>query len=149
MSRTSTETSILEVPERDTLVDEVTLHTCLRNCMGTKDMAAGCCTLGDRDYIIGPIPDAQALLDRLSALWKRKVPYKEVFIDYAEGRALFPKKSQWQRKECFPALRVNTKDKVLGCMFLTDCNLCSIHEIRSVTCANYSCTYLKDITDRL
>ena len=145
MAKLSVETKTVDVPDRETLIDDLTLHTCLRKCTGYDGLAAGCCTLGTRDYIIGPIPDTAALLERLSKLKGRDVPYDEVFIDYEEGRALFPEKSEWQREACFPAIRVNTDDEELPCIFLSDDNLCSIHTIRSLTCSRYTCDHLKGI----
>lgn len=149
MARLSVDTEALEVPDRDDLIDGITLHTCLRNCTGSAGYAAGCCTLGTRDYIIGPIPDAPALLERLSASKGSTVAYDDVFIDHAEGSALFPDKKEWQRESCYPALRVKTEDASLPCIFLADDNLCSIHEIRSVTCSNFSCDHLKGIISTL
>ncbi len=145
MSRHSVATTTLSVPEREALADDITLHTCLRNCMGMAGIAAGCCTLGTRDYIIGPIPDTEALLARLTKLWGREVEHDEIFIGHKEGSALFPDKPEWQREVCYPALRVKTEDASLPCIFLSDENLCSIHEIRSVTCSRYSCDHLKDL----
>ena len=57
-------------------------RTCAQNCMGHEGNSGGCCTLGDRDFIMGPVLDAEAVLERLSALWGRAVPRAEVFIDF-------------------------------------------------------------------
>jgi Fe-S-cluster containining protein len=149
MTRPSTETIALDVPDREALADLVTIHTCLRKCMGHDDLAAGCCTVGSRDYIIGPIHDTAALLERLSERYGRDVPYEEVFVDHEEGSGLFPDRPVWQRKECFPAIRVDMDDPLRSCRFLADDNLCSIHDIRSNTCRDYSCSHLKAITDML
>jgi len=145
MSRASVETASIPVSSRDELIDSVTVYSCLKNCMGSPGVASGCCALGTRDYIIGPIPDADALLKRLSKHFGRDVPYDEVFIDYEEGSKLFPERDIWQQKENFPAIRVNEKDESLPCMFLADDNLCSIHEVRSVTCRNYTCDHVKNL----
>jgi Fe-S-cluster containining protein len=149
MARNAVETQTVRVLDREALIDAVTLHTCLHNCTGSSGIAAGCCTLGSRSYIIGPIPDTADLLGRISERWGRPVPYDEVFIDYEEGSALFPDNSEWQRKVCYPALRVRTDDPSLPCMFLSDENLCSIHDIRSVTCRRYTCDHLKGLIENL
>ncbi len=149
MARASTETTSIPVSSKTELIDEITTYTCLRNCMGNKGTAGSCCSIGDRDYIIGPVHDAAQVLERLSALRGREVPHDEVFIDYEEGSALFPERPFWQKKECFPAIRVNTEDAAMPCIFLADDNLCSIHAIRSETCGNYSCDHLKSIFQAL
>lgn len=142
MARNSVPTEALDIPAREELVDSLTLHTCLRNCTGKSGAAAGCCTLGTRAYIIGPIPDTAELLARLSERLERDVPYDEVFVDYAEGSKAFPDNPEWQRQVCYPALRVRMDDPSFPCRFLADDNLCSIHDIRSVTCSRYSCDHL-------
>ncbi len=149
MSRPSVETTTIDVPPKEAIIDTVTVHTCLRNCMGNAGLAAGCCTVGPRDYIIGPIHDSAALLERLSIHYNRDVPYEEIFIDFEEGSAMFPERSQWQRPECFPALRLADNPDILPCIFLAEDNLCSIHEIRSTTCRSYRCEHLNTITAAL
>lgn len=113
--------------------------------MGVEGNAGGCCTIGERDYIIGPVHDTKKVLEKLSELRGRNVPYDEVFIDFEEGSALFPERSFWQKKDCFPAIRLDMEDETLPCIFLAEDNLCSIHAIRSKTCSNYSCDHLKTI----
>ena len=144
MSRPSVEPSTLALPGREDLAAAVTAHCCLRNCMGHSGWAAGCCTLADRDYIIGPIPDARALLDRLSALYGRTVAHREVFVDFEEGAALHPGRAMWQDPRNYPAIRTRADDPALPCIFLADDNLCSIHAIRSVTCRNFQCAHVRD-----
>jgi F-type H+-transporting ATPase subunit gamma len=48
-----------------------------------------CCTLEDRDFIIGPHPDAEEFVERLSDKLGREIEYREVFVDYEEGKNLF------------------------------------------------------------
>lgn len=143
--RDSVEPKTLTLIPRQQLVETVTLHTCLRNCFGQTGKAGSCCTIGTRDYIIGPIHDADNLLQRLSDLWGRHVPYEEVFIDYEEGHRLFPDKPCWQQKVCYPAIRPRPDKEATPCMFLGDDNLCTIHDIRSDTCRKYHCTHLEGI----
>src|SRR5688572_8089323 len=82
--------------DRRTLVDSLIEYTCGQRCMGQPGNRGGCCTLGDRDFIIGPMPDVDEFLARLAAKLGRPVAWAEVFIDYEEGRALFPGRSCWQ-----------------------------------------------------
>lgn len=143
MSRESVPSPSIPVPSREDLIDTVAVHSCLNNCMGKKGLAAGCCTMGTRDYIIGPVHDTGELLERLSKHFGREVSYEEFFIDYEEGSKMFPDRPSWQRRDTFPALRVDQDDEALPCIFLAEDNLCSIHEIRSTTCRNYQCDHLK------
>lgn len=147
--RPSVETDKLAVPKRNSLADDLTLYTCLKNCYGKRDMAASCCTITERDYIIGPIPDAEELLERLSAKYERKFSWAEVFIDFEEGRSLFPDRPTWQKQTSYPALRLDLNETALPCRFLGKDNLCTIHDVRSVTCSNYFCKHLKTIIDCL
>ena len=147
--RSAVEPEGLEVPSKAAVADALTLHTCLRNCFGHRDMAAGCCMVADRDYLIGPIPDADALLARLSETSGRAFAWDEVFLGFEEGRALFPDRPQWQRPECYPAIRVRIDRDEKPCIFLGEDNLCTIHDIRSVTCARYHCAHLQGLLDAL
>ena len=149
MSRPSVEPTALFLPESEELADVLTTHCCLRNCMGHRGRAAGCCTLGGRDYIIGPIPDAAALLERLSERMGRTVAYEEVFVDFEEGAALFPERPVWQEPRNYPAIRTRADDPARPCIFLADDNLCAIHAVRSVTCRNYACDHVKGVVAAL
>lgn len=137
------------MPEETELADLVVMHNCTRNCLGVKRNSAGCCTLGDRDYIIGPIPDAKAFLKRYRKTVDPKASYKDVFIDHEEGSKLFPDLSTWQNPENFPAIRVKTEEASNPCRFLGDDNLCSVHAIRSNTCRNFICDHVNDILEKL
>jgi len=147
--RPSVETDSLTIPTHEALSDALTVHTCLKNCYGERDMAGSCCTLTDRNYIIGPIRDAPALLARVSEKYGRDVPWDEIFIGFEEGSALFPDRPIWQREKSFPALRPNMSDATLPCHFLGEDNLCTIHDIRSTTCSKYFCGHLQTILDAL
>jgi len=147
--RPSVETDTLPIPDREDLADALTLHSCLNNCYGAKGMAVSCCTLTDRNYIIGPITDPGAFLARLSEREGREVPREEVFIDYEEGRALFPDRPIWQEERVYPAMRPNVDDPALPCALLGEDNLCTVHDIRPETCARYHCSHLKGILDAL
>jgi hypothetical protein len=40
-------------PSENEIAALVTHYTCTRNCSGHKGNAAGCCTVAERDFIIG------------------------------------------------------------------------------------------------
>jgi len=143
--RPSVETNKVAIPEREELADALTLHSCLNNCYGAKGMAVSCCTLTDRNYIIGAITDADAFLARLSEREGRTVPREEVFVDYEEGRALFPDRPIWQEERVYPAMRPDLDDPALPCVLLGKDNLCTVHDIRPETCAVYYCSHLVDL----
>ncbi len=117
-------------------------YTCLRNCCGVAEQSGACCTLGDRDWILGPIDDSAEVLIRLQERLGRAVSFAEVFFDYEEGRYLFPDKSSWQDPAHYPAMRVVPDDFVrYSCAFLKN-GKCSIHDIKPKICANFLCDYV-------
>lgn len=123
-------------------------RTCAQNCMGHEGNSGGCCTLGDRDFIMGPVLDADAVLERLSALWGRAVPRAEVFIDFEEGRALFPELENWQNPKNFPALRVRPDKPRIPCVFFDEARPgCSIYEARPHMCEIFACDWLKAVLE--
>lgn len=131
-------------PSESEIVALVTHYTCTRNCYGEKGNAGACCTVGSRDFIIGPITDTRRFLDSISARDGRKYSYAEVFVDYQEGRKLFPDKETWQNKDYYPALRVNMNEPgVYPCRFLSEGRECSVYEIRPGICRTYQCDHLK------
>ena len=77
---------------------------CSEKCLGNNGYDGGCCTLEQRDWIIGPLTEDQVekLLFDLRVMLNRKVERKEAVIDYEEGCDLFPTRSQWQNKNNFP-----------------------------------------------
>src|ERR1017187_3531913 len=95
---------------KDLLIVQLNDYICSSKCMGQEGNKGGCCTLGERDFIIGPIRDADAFVERLSQQRGHSVARSDVVIEYAEGSALFPERSTWQMDECYPALRVVEND---------------------------------------
>jgi Fe-S-cluster containining protein len=117
-------------------------HVCSSKCMGHAGNAGGCCKLGTRDYIIGPVEDAELLLTRLRNHCGRPVTRKEVLIEFEEGRRRFPERSTWQNPKHFPALRVSETDAP-ACSFHDDRKSCSIHDLRPQLCRNFECDWLR------
>ena len=92
---------------REALRVQLIAYTCSQNCMGVRGNSGGCCTLDDRDFIIGPVRDADAFLADLGRRLGREVSRDEAFIDFDEGRALFPERPTWQEPaECTADLTV-------------------------------------------
>jgi Fe-S-cluster containining protein len=132
--------------DRRALVDNLIEYTCGQRCMGQPGNKGGCCTLGDRDFIIGPMPDVDEFLVRLAARLGRPVARWEVFIDYEEGKALFPERSCWQNPRNYPALRIDTMQAKLPCRFYDAAGgRCSVYEIRPNVCRTYMCGPLKQL----
>jgi len=119
-------------------------QVCSHKCLGYSGYHGGCCTIEDRDFIIGPHRDTDAFLDRLSTRMGSQVKYEEVFIDYEEGKQMFPDKECWQRPTAYPALRVDTSHPRKPCVFYNnDLHICTIYSIRPDVCKNFACDYLK------
>ena len=117
--------------------------------MGFPSNHGGCCTVSDRDFIIGPHSDADKFLDRLTEKFSREILWKEVFIDYEEGKKLFPNKTSWQNPSSYPALRLNLTQPTLPCIFYnTTLRACSIYDIRPQTCRDYVCSYLQEHAEK-
>jgi Fe-S-cluster containining protein len=140
----------LHIPTTREAIDAVTLYTCQRNCYGVRGQAGICCTIGARDYIIGPIPDAKAFLQRLEKKYNRKFNYDQVFIEHREGKKLFPDKSCWQNPAYYPAMRVKIDaEQTYPCPFLSEDKLCTVNDIKPGICGSYQCDHLKKIVNML
>ncbi len=137
-------------PNQTEIADLVTHYTCTRNCYGRKGNAGACCTVADRDFIIGPIIDTKEFLKRLSERDGRKHTYAEVFIEFAEGSKLFPGKSTWQNRDYYPALRVEMDtEEIHPCRFLSEARECTVYTIRPGICRTYQCDHLKATLNNL
>ena len=127
----------------------VIAYQCSQKCMGHAGNSGGCCTLGERDFIIGPILDADAFLKRLSQFTSRPVERSEVLIEYDEGKRLFPDRSHWQNPANYPALRVLADHPRRPCHFYDTARAqCSIHSVRPDTCRQYQCRWLTEVLER-
>jgi len=118
---------------------------CSSRCFGIDGYDGSCCSLEGRDYIMGPIKDADEFIQRLNDKMGRKFQREDALVDFEEGRRLFPEKSVWQNPGNFPAMRIDTSKAKLPCVFYnTHAKFCSVHDVRPQTCQIYFCGYLKD-----
>jgi len=123
------------------------MNHCQKKCLGWEGNHGGCCTVHDRDYIIGPINDSHDFLARL----KNKYPgieleWKDVFITYEEGSKMFPEKPTWQDPKNFPCLRLDVNIPLMPCMFYNlVMKCCTVYDIRPTTCRTFLCEYLKNL----
>ncbi len=139
-----------EPPSKEEIVNDVIHYTCTRICYGIKGQAGICCTVGERDWIIGPITDADRFLKDVSKKYGREFKFDEIFYSYEEGHKLFPEKTTWQNPDHYPALRVVIdNESVYPCQFLTDEKKCGVQEIKPDICSAYLCDYLKDTVNKL
>jgi Fe-S-cluster containining protein len=135
---------------RDVLRGQLIQYTCSQNCMGVRGNSGGCCTLDDRDFIMGPVRDADAFLTNLGRLLGREVSRGEAFIDFDEGRALFPERPCWQEPANYPALRVLPNLDWIPCRFFEPTTgACTVYDIRPGICRNYLCDHLKGVISLL
>jgi Fe-S-cluster containining protein len=115
-------------------------NICSEKCFGLPGYHGSCCTIENRDYIIGPHYDTQEFVDNLSKKLSREINYNEVFVDYEEGKTLFPNKSTWQNPNSYPAFRVDFYNPRLPCIFYnTKIKSCTMYDIRPKTCREYEC----------
>jgi len=61
---------------------------CAFNCYGQKGNYASCCSVEERNWIMGPILDYEKVLKDLSLKYGREVTFKEVFYDFDEVQEL-------------------------------------------------------------
>lgn len=99
--------------------------------------------MDDRDYIIGPHNDCAEFLERLKNKFGREYKHSEIFIDYEEGKQLFPHLESHNLEFGYPALRVRMDLPSKPCIFYNETiRRCSVHDIRPNTCKTYNCRYL-------
>ena len=120
-------------------------NICSNKCWGSPGYHGSCCSVEDRDYIIGPHHDTDEFISNLSKKFGREIEKEEVFIEYNEGKNLFPNKASWQNERSYPAFRVDLFNPKLPCIFYnTKIKACSIYDVRPETCRVYECDYLKN-----
>jgi Fe-S-cluster containining protein len=118
---------------------------CSNKCFGIEGYDGSCCSIEDRDYIIGPIRDTDEFLVRLKNHLGRDILWEDVFVNYETGSQMFPERSNWQMEENYPAMRINFSHQKLPCIFYnTQLKFCTVHSIRPQTCQDYFCDFLSD-----
>lgn len=116
---------------------------CSQHCYGIQGYDGSCCSIEERNWIIGPHNDADAFIDRLSTKVGRQINKQDVFIDFEEGSQLFPNRGVWQLPESYPALRVDLSSPKKECIFYnTTIKSCMVYEIRPDTCQKFKCDFL-------
>lgn len=120
-------------------------NICSFKCFGIDNYDGSCCSLEDRDYIIGPHTDCENFLKSLSQKFGREIHFKEVFIEFEEGKKLFPNKKCWQNPLSYPCLRVELNHPKKPCIFYnTQLKACNVYDIRPEICRTYKCLYLAE-----
>jgi Fe-S-cluster containining protein len=117
-------------------------NVCSNKCWGIEGQDGSCCTLENRDWIMGANYDTDEFIEKLSEKLGEKVNYNDIFIEYEEGKELFPDKPSWQTPISYPAFRVKLDHKKLPCIFYdTEEKQCMVYDIRPETCSSYECNY--------
>ena len=120
-------------------------NICSNKCYGVDGYHGSCCSIEERNYIIGPHHDTEEFIKNLSEKLGREVNEDEVFIKFEEGSRLFPNKSAWQNPDSYPAFRVDFYNPKLPFMFYnTKLKFCTIYDVRPKTCRDYECEYLSN-----
>lgn len=118
---------------------------CSNKCWGNPGYHGSCCSIEERDFIIGPHLDSEEFLDRLNEKFGREFEFDEIFYSFETGKNIFQNKTTWQNPESYPALKINFSSIKKPCIFYnTHLKACSVYEIRPETCRSYMCDYLKD-----
>ena len=76
---------------------ELITITCRENCFGISGYHGSCCRLENRHFIIGPISDPEEFLARVNKHYDSNFSFSDIFIEYEEGKDLFPDKINWQK----------------------------------------------------
>ena len=122
-------------------------NICSNKCLGFDNNHGGCCTVDERDFIIGPHSDTDRFIEDLSKKFGREIKKEDVFINYKEGSSLFPEKPTWQQFSNFPALRVDLDNPRKPCIFYNiHMRSCMVYDIRPKTCQEFECHYLIEQT---
>ena len=121
------------------------MNYCQKNCYGVPNYGGSCCTVSNRDWIIGPISDTEETLERVRKLFPGlEVNRSDLFISFDEGSKLFPEKETWQNPDHYPCMRVNTNSNEMPCIFFNEVlKCCQIYDDRPKTCSNYKCDHLR------
>jgi hypothetical protein len=135
-----------EAPTKQDVIDATCYYTCSRMCYGTRGQSGICCTLGERDYIIGPITDTERFLADLSKKLGETVKFADVFMEYEEGSKMFPDRKCWQEPKNYPCMRVvNDPSRGYPCQLLSLDMKCTVHSIKPKVCRDYLCDYLQNV----
>jgi len=120
-------------------------NICSNKCYGGEGYHGSCCSIEERNYIIGPHHDTEEFIKNLSEKLGREVNEDDVFIKFEEGSRMFPNKSAWQNPDSYPAFRVDFYNPKLPCIFYnTKLKFCTIYDVRPKTCRDYECEYLSN-----
>jgi hypothetical protein len=127
------------------------MNHCQKKCYGGEGQDGGGCKSHNGEWMIGPIPDHMEVLGRVRRQFKGiEIKWKDIFIDYNEGKYLFPDRPSWQKPENYPVMRIRLDIKDRPCVFYNDhIKCCQIYKSKSVTCSNYKCDYLKQLEEDL
>lgn len=117
-------------------------NVCSNKCFGIDGYDGSCCTIEDRDWTMGPIHDSHEFIKNLSEKLGEEIKHEDIFIEYEEGKNLFPEKKTWQSPFAYPSFRIQLDNKRLPCIFY-DINekQCTVYDIRPETCRKYECNY--------
>jgi hypothetical protein len=76
-------------------IEKVIHKVCSKECFGIKDHHGSCCSVENRDFIIGPFSreEQRRFLHDINVNYDETKTLDDIFIDYEEGSKLFPEKS--------------------------------------------------------
>lgn len=116
---------------------------CSKKCFGIDDNHGSCCSIANRNFIIGPIRDPSAFLNAVRKKFQDDtIRFDDVLMEFDEGR-VFCSQDVWQNPDNYPCLRINPDSRMKHCVFYNPfVRACSIYSIRPEPCRKYKCSYL-------
>lgn len=122
-----------------------TCEICSVKCFGVDDYHGSCCSIENRTWILGGVGDHKDFLQRLRTKFGSHIQHSDVFVEYEEGKNLFPGNVCWENPDLYPALRVNMNSEMKECIFYNkNVRKCMVYDIRPQMCKDFYCEYLKE-----
>lgn len=123
------------------------MNHCQKKCLGYDNNHGGCCTVSNRNFILGPVLNSDEFIEKLKIRFPGvEISFDDIFIKFEEGSRMCPDRLVWQNPNNYPCLRINNT-KLASCIFYNESiKCCSIYNDRPKMCRDFMCDYLVSIT---
>lgn len=130
----------MDIIAKTTENQDLFLKACSSSCGGVEGAHGECCNVSGKNWILGRVDDWEEVLFKLQAKYPN-IKYEDAFMDFEEGRTLFPHLEIYQNPESYPIFRIKENGR---CTFYEGTS-CTIYNERSSMCFKYYCAYLKNL----